>query len=54
MNQWIQVAMSEDASFDLAPLGIATVMGRLEVGEEVHEGVVLSLYRMREASVHPR
>ncbi len=51
MNQWIHVAVPEGRSVDLQPLGIATVLGLLEVGEEVRQGTVLSLYRMREATV---
>ncbi len=51
MNQWIHVAVPEGRSVDLQPLGIATVLGLLEVGEEVRQGTVLSLYRMRAATV---
>ncbi|MGH0034512.1 MAG: DUF3299 domain-containing protein [Myxococcota bacterium] len=53
MNQWIHVAAPEGRSFDLEPLGVATVLGLLEVGEEVRRGTVMSLYRMREAKVRP-
>ncbi len=51
MNQWIHVAAPEGRAFDLKPLAVATVLGLLEVGEEVDRGVVLSLYRMRGATV---
>ncbi len=51
MNQWIHVAVPEGRSVDLDPYEIATVLGLLEVGEEVRQGTVLSLYRMREATV---
>ena len=51
MNQWIHVAVQEGRAFDLEPFGIATVLGLLEVGEEVRGGTVMSLYRMREATV---
>ena len=51
MNQWIHVAVQEGRSFELEPFAIATVLGLREVGEEVRMGTVLSLYRMREATV---
>ncbi len=51
MNQWIHVFVPEGRSFDLQPFGVATVLGRLEVGEVVEQGTVMSLYRMREATV---
>ncbi len=51
MNQWIHVVAQEGRSFDLEPFEIATVLGLIEVGEEVRKGTVLSLYRMREATV---
>ncbi len=51
MNQWILVAVPEETTLDLKTFAIVTVLGVLEVGEEVREGVVLSLYRMREATV---
>jgi hypothetical protein len=51
MNQWIHVAATEGQSFAVEPLSIATVLGRLEVGEEVRNGTVLSLYRMHVATV---
>ncbi len=51
MNQWIRVTIPETRSFDPEPFEIFTVLGFLEVGEEVQRGIVLSLYRMREATV---
>ncbi len=53
MNQWIHVAVPEGRSTELKPFGIATVLGVLEVGEEVKRGTVLSLYRMNGAAVRP-
>ncbi|MDJ0868702.1 MAG: DUF3299 domain-containing protein [Myxococcota bacterium] len=51
MNQWIHVAVQEGRASDVKPFGIAKVLGVLEVGEEVRGGTVMSLYRMREATV---
>ncbi|MEM9174442.1 MAG: hypothetical protein AAGC67_04350 [Myxococcota bacterium] len=51
MNQWIQVAVPQQSGFDFEPMAIATVTGLLEVGEDVRDGIVFSLYRMRDASV---
>ena len=51
MNQWIYVEVPEARAFDLEPFAIATVLGLLDVGEEVREGTVLSLYRMRDVAV---
>ncbi len=50
MNQWIHVAVPEGQVFDIEPYEIATILGRLEVGEEVKQGTVLSLYRLRDAT----
>lgn len=51
MNQWIHVAAPEGDSFDVTPFAITTVLGVLEVGEDVRMGTVLSLYRMNDATV---
>ncbi len=51
MNQWIHVQVAEAQAFDYEPFAIATVLGVLDVGEEVREGTVLSLYRMSDVAV---
>jgi hypothetical protein len=46
INQWVYIVMKEGkkAPFSHRPI---TVYGTLEVGEEIKDGVVASLYRMR-------
>ena len=46
MNQWVAVEVPEGDGFRCDPFVLATVLGKIEVGEEVEDGWVLSLYRM--------
>jgi len=46
MNQWVEVEVPADQEFRSEPFALATVLGRLEVGEEIEHGYVLSLYRL--------
>ncbi len=46
MNQWVAVEVDEDADFWIGFFELATVFGELEVGEEIQDGYVMSLYRM--------
>ncbi|MEM7412809.1 MAG: hypothetical protein AAF430_21430 [Myxococcota bacterium] len=51
MNQWVRVAVPEGEKVEFGKPKLATVLGVLEVGEEVLEGTVMSLYRMHDATV---
>ena len=53
MNEWIDVRMAEGHRADFHSDRPVTVMGRLEVGEEYEEHVVLSVYRLEATSVKP-
>lgn len=53
MNEWIDVRMAEGHRADFFSDRPVTVMGRLEVGEEYEEHVVLSVYRLEATSVKP-
>jgi hypothetical protein len=53
VNEWILVDVTGSKAPGLEAFGQATVLGRLEVGEEVESGIVLSLYRMRADRVQP-
>jgi hypothetical protein len=46
MNQWVAVEVPKGQEFECDPLELATVLGKLEVGEQVEDGYVMSLYRM--------
>jgi len=46
MNQWVAVEVPEERQFRCEPFALATVLGTLDVGEEVEDGYVMSLYRM--------
>ncbi|MFA6242811.1 MAG: DUF3299 domain-containing protein, partial [Candidatus Hydrogenedentales bacterium] len=46
MNQWVMVTMEGDASKYYADLPVA-VYGEFEVGEDIEDGYVMSVFRMR-------
>jgi len=46
MNEWISVKMSGDKSAKFIGDQPVTVFGKLDVGEEIEKGEVLSIYRM--------
>ncbi|MCG8589297.1 MAG: DUF3299 domain-containing protein [Proteobacteria bacterium] len=46
MNQWVAVEVPREHEFRSQPFALATVLGKLEVGEKVKNGYVMSLYRM--------
>lgn len=46
INEWVYVEMSEDSAADFFNDTVIRVSGVLDVGEEVEDGIVLSLYRM--------
>jgi len=46
MNEWISVKMSEGRSAKFIGDQPVTVFGKIEVGEEIKDGEVLSIYRM--------
>lgn len=52
MNEWIMVRV-RPVRVDLRPYEPMRVSGRLEVGEEVEGGTVLSLYRLKADRVEP-
>jgi hypothetical protein len=47
MNEWVRVTMPEGKPSDLMLDQPVTVIGTLEVGEDIEKGVVLSIYRMK-------
>jgi len=53
MNQWILVRVRRGDHVELDDLEPVSVSGRLEVGEEVESGTVLSLYRLTAHRVEP-
>jgi hypothetical protein len=46
MNEWVAVDVPKGQEFESEPFEIATVLGKLHVGEEVEDGYVMGLYRM--------
>ena len=46
MNEWISVKMSGDKATKFIGDQPVTVFGKLDVGEEIEQGEVLSIYRM--------
>jgi hypothetical protein len=46
MNEWVIVDVPEGQEFESEPFEMATVLGRFDVGEDVQDGFVMSLYRM--------
>ncbi len=46
MNEWISVKMTGDRTTRFIGDQAVTVFGKLDVGEEIEQGVVLSIYRM--------
>ena len=46
MNQWVAVEVAADEAFWIDLFELATVFGELQVGEEIQDGYVMSLYRM--------
>ncbi len=46
MNEWIMVQVRPGDRVELEPFEPMRVSGRLEVGEEIDSGMVLSLYRL--------
>lgn len=54
MNEWIHVEMNESNRVEYVNDVPITVKGKLAVGEEIEDGVVMSLYRMNGDSVTPR
>lgn len=51
MNQWIVVDVPEGQRFDADPFVPATVLGTIDVGEDIQQGTVMSLYRMKARTV---
>jgi hypothetical protein len=47
MNQWVSVDVPQDLAVEADMLEPATVLGELDVGEEIADGYVMSLYRMK-------
>jgi hypothetical protein len=46
MNEWVIVDVPKGQTFECKPFELATVLGKLHVGEDVQDGFVMSLYRM--------
>lgn len=47
MNEWVDVRLAADARVPAAGLSPVTVFGTLDVGEQVQNGAVTSIYRMQ-------
>jgi hypothetical protein len=53
MNEWVFVKMAGDTTCEFTPDVPITVDGTLEVGEEIKDDTVMSLYRLIADKVHP-
>jgi hypothetical protein len=51
MNEWVRVQMREGKTAAFIPDQPITVIGTLEVGEDIQKGVVLSIYRLHAEDV---
>jgi len=51
MNQWIVTSVEPGQEFPMKDFMEATALGRLSVGEEIKEGTVFSLYRLRASRI---
>jgi hypothetical protein len=47
MNQWVAVDVPQELTVEADMLEPATVLGELDVGEEIADGYVMSLYRLK-------
>lgn len=46
-NEWVFIRCPEDKPADFVPDVVITVYGTMEVGEEIQDGAVMSIFRMR-------
>ncbi len=53
MNEWIYVTMAGDKTVDYMPDILLSTTGVLEMGEQVREGTVVSIYRMQGEAAEP-
>lgn len=50
-NEWVFIRCPEDKPADFVPDVVITVYGTMEVGEEIQDGAVMSIFRMRSDEV---
>lgn len=53
MNEWVYVSMEPGKASEFYPDLPISVFGTIEVGEEIEQGTVISLYRMKAEKVTP-